>query len=109
MIDLSKVKPHDKLYYLRFESIYEPDDDYYGIYLPIGVKSFCVAKKDICTAGTWVLSRCGDYYHPDNLFYTKDEALVELHKKLKEDWDEYKCDKMIEKLLKVREIVGRIK
>lgn len=109
MIDVSKVKQRDKLYCLRFERIYDADDDYSGIYLPVGIKSFCVAKKDICTAGTWVLSRCGDYYHPDNLFYTKDEALAELHKKLKEDWQYFKCDEIIKKLLKVEEIISRLK
>lgn len=109
MIDLQKIKIGERVFCLTYETIYEPDDDYYGIYLPVGVKSFCVAKKDIYVNGTWVLSRCGDYYHPDNLYYTKDEALTELHKKLKEDWAEYKCNKIIKKLLKVQKIVKRIK
>lgn len=109
MIDIQKIKIGERVFCLVNETIYKPDDDYYGIYLPVGVKSFCVAKKDIYTNGTWVLSKCGDYYHPDNLFYTKYEALESLHKKLKEEWKEYKCDEMIKKLLKVQEVVKRIK
>ena len=109
MIDIQKIKIGERVFCLVHETIYEPDDEYYGIYLSIGIKSFCVAKKDIYTAGTLVLSRCGYYYHPDNLFYTKYEALAELHKQLKEDWSEYKCNEIIKKLLKIKKIVKRIK
>ena len=102
MIDIQKTKIGDKVFALNFETIYEPDDEWYGIYLPVGVKSFYIAKQEIYCNGEFVLSKCGDYYHPDNLYYTKEEALEALHKNLKKEWEEYKCDEMIKKLLRIR-------
>ena len=109
MINIQKINIGDKVFGFRFETIYEPYDEFYSIYLPVGIKSFYVGKKEIYCDGQFILSKCGDYYHPDNLYYTKEEALEALHKKLKEEWQEYKCDEMIKKLLKVREIVRRVK
>ena len=109
MIDVSKVKSRDKLYCLRFERIYEPDDNYYSIDLPIGVKSFYVKEVGITPTHHWIKSRLNDYYTNDELYYTKDDALKDLYERLKVDWEYFKCDEMIKKLLKVQEIVGRIK
>lgn len=109
MIDIQKVKIGDKVFSLVKETIYDPSDFYYGIYLPVGVKSFCIAKKENYINGMWVLSKCGDYYHPDNLYYTKDEALNELHKKLKKDWKTYNCDKMLKKLSKISRKIKKLK
>lgn len=109
MIDIQKIKIGERVFCLVNETIYDPSDFYYGIYLPMGLKSFCVAKKDISANGTWVLSRCGKYYHPDNLYYTKEEALNGLHKELKEDWKTYNCDKMLKKLLKISKKIKKLK
>lgn len=109
MIDIQKVEIGDRVFTLRSEAIYDQDDTWYSIYLPVGVKSFCVAKKDIGICSLCVLSKCGKYYHPENLFYTKEEALKELHKRLKKEWEEYKCDEMIKKLLRIRRKIKRLK
>ena len=109
MIDVSKVKVGDSFWVLQYTRIYEPDDEHYSFDLPLGINIAVVKKVRITPMHSWILSTQGDYYVDKELYYTKEEAGAYLHKKIKRDWNHYKCDSMIKKLLNVQKIVKDLK
>lgn len=97
------IKKGDKVYIIDWEDIYEPDDDYYAISIPK-----CITErecKDIYFGyADYVVKLDNDDTLPiESVYKTVYEAQNAFNEKKKKLWEDFHCDEMIEKLLKLKE------
>ena len=96
------ARPGDKLFVIEDEVVYDPDDDYYGIYVPNKVKEKIVREVK-CSDGYYVIWFTDDTSRICTRVYkTFDEANSVMRRKRKEIWEENNLNQMLETLLKIK-------
>lgn len=99
-----KFKEGDKVYVIRDAEICYNDDFYIGVADIIEEKTVTgIGYNFAYWSSSWYTFSNNEIAEPKYVFATLEEAkqaLIELRKK---DWEDYNCEEMLNKLLKIKE------
>lgn len=103
MIKVKNLEVGDVFYTLTYDCLYNHSSDpYYNLDYPSSVKK-CVIEKIIDRDAGYVIISGNS--HPalyGTEFETEEEAKEHLKKLQKDFWDDYNCDEILDKLLKLK-------
>lgn len=97
MINVNKLSVGDSFYFLIYDTLYGEDIDY-----PVSVQKYFIERFVDKKIGNVITTDCKYPCLYGDVYETEEEAQNRLKILQKQFWDNYKCDEILNKLLKLK-------